>query len=372
MAKTATKTNKITIAIVSIVVALILAAATIVMGYITRDDAGNWFHNNDLATWGWNKSDKEEGTEKMSWGGAIDNVGNELNSKTTYAMPGGMAFYAAYTDELANKLDLSAPSVTVTCSHNFEFNNVFVDWSVEYPSGTSAADVLTVTPTSDGSLTATVTCLKGFDQQLILKATLRGNSEKTATCKIDYVKRIERINSISMGATDFGDNTGIGVTSTLGAGTITGTQRASVTYKILDGFQTEVRKYLKFDISFKSYSESDVNLVEYSIKGQPYYSYDGEVWAYSMFIEGFDTYDEAHQNAIYYAWRAAFCNAFQYKTNVIIDADISVLYNGKVIQTVSETDYIGTGVGNGSLYLSGEVYADGIAPALSLNDGITL
>ena len=64
----------------------------------------------------------------------MDGDGNEMNNEATYAMPAAMAFYSNSSDDISQSLLLASPSVTVTCTHNFELNNIKVDWSVEYPS----------------------------------------------------------------------------------------------------------------------------------------------------------------------------------------------------------------------------------------------
>lgn len=314
----------------------------------------------------WVKRGKSQEKQAQTWGGVIDDVGNEMNAKATYDMPATMAFYATTPTALAEQLNLSAPSVTVTCSHNFEFNNILVDWSIEYPSGASATDVVTVTPTSDGSLTANVRCSAPFDTQLTLKATLRGNPEKTATCTIDYVKRITTFNDIVLNASDFGDDSGISCNPVFGTGTIKGNLRIKeITWLLDSDFENEVQSYLKFAIKFTSHKESNKILNEY-------YAYDGDLLTYSMFVENFDNYDEAHKNAIYYAWWTAFNNGNyikNHRSNVVLDVDIELLYNGNVIQNYVESDYLG---GLSFNYLSGEVYGIDLSPDLTLNTSVTL
>lgn len=149
MARYKAKANKK--AIVAVVVVILAAVLTVVaaigsLGF-TKKDFKTWFNN-----WGTAAGNQNEQNEtRTTWGGAVDGDGNEMNNKATYAMPATMAFYATVEEDIAQNLRLSSPSVMVTCSHNFEFNNIKVDWSVEYPSGASATDIITVTPASDGS-----------------------------------------------------------------------------------------------------------------------------------------------------------------------------------------------------------------------------
>lgn len=350
-----------TTAIIILIVVLLVAAACGVcaMGYASRNAEGKWFRNTDLASWHW--SDKKE-QKQQTWGGVIDNVGNDMNSDTTYAMPTAMAFYTKTSAPLAQQLNMSAPSVTVTCSHNFEFNNVLVDWSVEYSSGADAGDVVTVEPTNDGSLTATLTCLESFSEPLTLKATLRGNKDKTATCRLDFVKRIDNVSELQLRTTDFSDEGGIACKLNFTNGTVNANLKTDVTYWITDEFQEAIKKYLKFDINFISYEAENLELNEY--QPSKYYAEDVE-WEYSMFIENFDNYDQPHKNAIYYAWLAAWKNG-NFKSNIKINCFIDLIYNGSIIDNYKEYDFFSEEYRS---FLTGDCYGD-IAPDLTLNNNI--
>ena len=76
-------------------------------------------------------------------------------------------------------------------------SNKAVDWSVEFvdpssswASGKSVTDYVTVTPTSDGALTATVANLGEFGEQIKVTVTSRDNPEAKAECTVDYVQKI--------------------------------------------------------------------------------------------------------------------------------------------------------------------------------------
>lgn len=73
-----------------------------------------------------------------------------------------------------------------------------VDWSVRWQNASSAwakgktvTDYVTVTPTSDGALTASVACLQDFGEKIEVVCTSRANENATATCVCDYAKRVE-------------------------------------------------------------------------------------------------------------------------------------------------------------------------------------
>ena len=72
-----------------------------------------------------------------------------------------------------------------------------VDWSVAFvnPSsswatGKTVTDYVTVTPTSDGALTATVQCLQAFGEQIKVTVTHRNNEKATASCTVDFAKKL--------------------------------------------------------------------------------------------------------------------------------------------------------------------------------------
>ena len=76
-----------------------------------------------------------------------------------------------------------------------------VDWAVKWKDANSAwakgrtvTDYVTVTPTSDGSLTANVECKQAFGEQVQVVCTSRQNTEASATATVDYAKRITAIN----------------------------------------------------------------------------------------------------------------------------------------------------------------------------------
>ncbi len=76
--------------------------------------------------------------------------------------------------------------------------NQTVDWSVAFKdansswaTGKTVTDYVTVTPISDGSLTANVECLQAFGEQIILKCISRENNSVYATCTVDYMFRFD-------------------------------------------------------------------------------------------------------------------------------------------------------------------------------------
>ena len=83
--------------------------------------------------------------------------------------------------------------------------NKAVDWTVEWVSshsgGTSESkvtedavtDYVTVTPATDGALSATVECLQAFDTQVCVTVTSRDNTSVTANATVDYTQKLSAV-----------------------------------------------------------------------------------------------------------------------------------------------------------------------------------
>ena len=89
----------------------------------------------------------------------------------------------------------SAQTVTASITPSDALNKE-VDWSVAWKNPSSAwangkdvTDYVTVTPTSDGALTATVECMEAFGEQVLVTATSRDNPSAKGSCTADYMQR---------------------------------------------------------------------------------------------------------------------------------------------------------------------------------------
>lgn len=90
----------------------------------------------------------------------------------------------------------SAYTLTATITPD-DASNKAVDWSVAFVNPSSAwatgktvTDYVTVTPTSDGALTANVECKQAFGEQIVVTVVSRDNAEATATCTVDYAAKV--------------------------------------------------------------------------------------------------------------------------------------------------------------------------------------
>ena len=71
-----------------------------------------------------------------------------------------------------------------------DWSVAFVDPSSSWASGKTVTDYVTVTPTSNGALTANVECKQAFGEQIKVTVTSRENANATASCMVDYAQRV--------------------------------------------------------------------------------------------------------------------------------------------------------------------------------------
>ena len=147
----------------------------------------------------------------------------------------------------------TAYQLTATITPSDAYNKA-VDWSVAFvnpssawASGKSVTNYVTVTPTSDGALTANVECKAAFGEQIKVVCTSRDNPDASAECIVDYAKRITGVtvklssgsNNISVNSTSkevtvpttFSSLHYAGITSTTGVGTVSDSFTYSVKIK---------------------------------------------------------------------------------------------------------------------------------------------
>ena len=192
-------------------------------------------------------------TEKTD-GAVVDNDGNVMDSDKVYAMPTGMTFSSARQLN-AEPSEETEKSVTITATiEPADATNKNVDWSVAFvnadstwASGKIVTNYVTVTPTSDGSLTATVTCKQAFGEQIVVQCVAQDNAEASASCTVDYRKRVENVavsidgfmsggfisGSISL-YTDNAPTKNVSRHVTYSVGTVGGDEEVIIEYKLGD------------------------------------------------------------------------------------------------------------------------------------------
>lgn len=145
------------------------------------------------------KDDKEQ-TEQTASAVIVDGEGNAMMEGVVYPMPEKMSFSAAaFAVPLAGE---RVPETTVTSEQSVDVRiqayvrpddavNKEVDFSVAWGNAPThgsedVSDYLTVTPDSDGSTMATVSCKKSFgDDTIVITVTTREGGY-TATCTVTF------------------------------------------------------------------------------------------------------------------------------------------------------------------------------------------
>ena len=145
-------------------------------------------------------NDDKEQAEQIASAVVVDGEGNAMMEGVVYPMPEKMSFSAAaFAVPLAGE---RVPETTVTSEQSVDVRiqayvrpddavNKEVDFSVAWGNAPThgsedVSDYLTVTPDSDGSTMATVSCKKSFgDDTIIITVTTREGGY-TATCTVTF------------------------------------------------------------------------------------------------------------------------------------------------------------------------------------------
>ena len=179
------KTGKTVLTIISVLLILALLAGIIGTGVVT-DGFTDW------SGFAEEKEETEDYPEAETSGGVVTADGTVMESGGVYPLPERMAFTSVSAEST-----LASDGVTVQAGvQPQDATNREVDWSLSWKNaasswanGKSVTDYVTVTPTSDGSTTATVRCLQKFGEQILLTVTSRDNPKAKASTTVDYYKR---------------------------------------------------------------------------------------------------------------------------------------------------------------------------------------
>ena len=173
---------------VFLAIVLVLAAVVGVIAYFS-----DWFTD-------WSKFQPEQQEEQLpanengeTASGAFVSEGESNGIKMMTAKIAA----ADYDEYGISPMAETAYQLTATITPE-NADNKAVDWSVSFvnPSsswanGKTVTDYVTVTPTSDGALTANLECKQAFGEQIKVTVTSRDNFNATATCTVDYAKRVK-------------------------------------------------------------------------------------------------------------------------------------------------------------------------------------
>lgn len=158
-------------------------ATTIAMGVKNN----GWFQNPDS---------EQTQPETPDKGGAVVNPDETTASSGRIRLTSAKIATVDYEEYGIAPQSDSAYSVTATVGPEDADNDV-LDWFVawnnadsEWATGKTVTDYVTITPTSDGALTATLSCSQAFGEQVVLTAAIRDDEAVCATATVDYMRKI--------------------------------------------------------------------------------------------------------------------------------------------------------------------------------------
>lgn len=172
------------------------ALAVVILGIGVTASLTQGFKNWNPYGWFDNKQEQPAvSTETSDSGGAVieESTGNGVKLTTRRLTS------AEYGNYGVSPLAETAYTLTATVTPA-EAVNKKVDWSVSFKNanstwaaGKKVTDYVTVTPTSDGSLTATVANLGEFGEQIKITVTSRDNPTAKAECTVDYQQKFQSL-----------------------------------------------------------------------------------------------------------------------------------------------------------------------------------
>ena len=177
------KSNKFWTGFLAVLLVLVLAGTAALIGVLS-----DGFKN-------WDKFKTDE--EQTETGGAIITDGESHGMKLM-----SMRISPEDYDEYGiSPMAETAYQLTATITPDNATNKA-VDWMVafvnassEWATGKTVTDYVTVTPTTDGALTANVECVKDFGEQVRVTVTSRDNTSVKANATVDYTQKLQSVKS---------------------------------------------------------------------------------------------------------------------------------------------------------------------------------
>lgn len=146
--------------------------------------------------WGWFDKEEQKQEQEDKKDGGILGEEDEAN----VASPMSFEYRKLAVEEYGDYgiMPLADTAFTLTVSYTAGIAHTATDYAVKWKSGASGqwgngktvTDYVTVTPTSDGALTATITVKKAFGEQVEVVVSNRANPSATKTATVDYAKRM--------------------------------------------------------------------------------------------------------------------------------------------------------------------------------------
>lgn len=165
----------------AVLLVLVIAGAAALVGVLS-----DGFKN-------WDKFKPDE--EQTQEGGAIITEGESNGIKLMSAKISP----ESYDEYGISPMAETAYQLTATITPENATNKA-VDWTIafvnaesEWATGKTVTDYVTVTPTSDGALTANVECLQAFGEQVRVTVTSRDNTAVKANATVDYTEKLSAV-----------------------------------------------------------------------------------------------------------------------------------------------------------------------------------
>lgn len=173
--------SKVWNGILAVLLVLVLAGAAALVGVLS-----DGFKN-------WDKFKPEE--EQTEEGGAVITEGESHGMKlmSTRIAPEDYDEYGI--SPMAETAYLLTATITPENATNkaVDWTIAFVNAESEWATGKTVTDYVTVTPTSDGALTANVECLQAFGEQVRVTVTSRDNTAVKANATVDYTEKLSAV-----------------------------------------------------------------------------------------------------------------------------------------------------------------------------------
>ena len=173
--------NKFWTGFLAVLLVLVIAGAAALVGVLS-----DGFKN-------WDKFKPDE--EQTQEGGAVITEGESNGIKLMSAKISP----ESYDEYGISPMAETAYQLTATITPENATNKA-VDWTIafvnaesEWATGKTVTDYVTVTPTSDGALTANVECLQAFGEQVRVTVTSRDNTAVKANATVDYTEKLSSV-----------------------------------------------------------------------------------------------------------------------------------------------------------------------------------
>ena len=191
------KTARTWIGILAVFMALVIALA-ITFGVITKGFTDFSIFEGEEQQQEEQIDDSGEESGEENGGAVIDEVTEGENND--FKLMSTRIAKADYANYGVSTLAETAYTLTATVTPS-EAEDKTVDWSIawansssSWANGKTVTDYVTITPTSDGALKATVQNLQAFGEQIVITVRSRSNPGVSASCTVDYAKKVTDIN----------------------------------------------------------------------------------------------------------------------------------------------------------------------------------